>query len=1313
MRNRTTVISVTLALAMVFTCMASLFTASADYALVERTDEAYDIVDGVHYSEYDLTSYVNGNTETANMITFSSDDYIPMVFTCYAGSATVLNNHFNCGVNKYGYDVIAAMNGAFFSMADGTLVGINISNGKITCAHAGYSDEVVAFSSDGHFDVVKSCISYTLTIDGKVVPNGIYYINKTPGKNGTFGERFYYYDASCGSVCDTYDTTPGYEVVCRKVNNTELVVGGTLIGEVIEVKKDSYGYRLADNTNDISDKFVLFVKNGSSYADYVKDLEAGAKVEINAAETVSGSEEIMENASSVITNVGWLVKDGVDQTAINSTIGTHSVTLKARWNAFGIKEDGTYVFFTSEGGGTGSGDRSVTLKDVAKTMKDAGCVNVIRMDGGGSVGLYVKDDGTGNPGYKTYSGRAVSDCILIIKRPQPSDELKTELDNLLAQAEGALDAAPDADLQAVYDKAYAVRHASTSTSGDYVREVMSLGDFFSGGAALTDAINKAKTISYTDYSDAQLELIRGAYAYALAVKNTQDATPAAIKEAAEQLLAALESNKTNLALDAEINIVGGKVTGHPEVAYNGNYNAKLNDGIALENGTYSAGDWFGFYVNGDNPNNNSVSGVVIDSVTYNVGTAVIDLGSAKTWGKVRVNTWAANASGIAAPSRMIISASDDGETWTAVGDLTLGKGGTVYWAEGDFEATTSRYVRLQSCWLTGTGVFTFINEIEIYESFETVSNVGWVNGFNQKILGGDAYIFTPEATPELTVDAANVRWSRAVYLIWDNDKEGYKVYKTKAPDGNDGGAMAEGTIVIGVHSNEKAGDPSVENRAYATTAKVGDFIEFHNIFVDTKDVYPGGYFKIVKADDFNKDYNGISNPEEFDIPTTTIKPLKGEANLVPDQVYEKTAGNGVNPVYSFSEDGVLTVTTERSGGWPCIHTDYARPIMADFEKAEIDMDFTVASGGETSILLFVNDGQYIKLSQNVGGSLGAGNGDLYSGTYKVHCMVSELKAYDQQNEAANHYQGKVDLLPADDGTITFTGITIFATGTTTVTINSLKIVVPEETEPEPIPADFDGNGEITSDDAVYLLRYTLFPNSYPLSDTVDGDVDRDGTITSDDAVYLLRHTLFPANYVLYPATFNVVWKNYDGTVLEQTGVLTGRIPAYSGAVPEKPADDAHEYVFSGWDNEPAPVSEDVVYTAQFGTAEHSYGEWIVDKEAGELVNGSKHCVCENCAHELHQLIPATVGESEFSGRGTITHNDGALVIDYVWAKIETGVKVVITVTNTTSEVVNDTVAVVCGTQSKSAAVRKIPANGVKEVTIEFTNAPEEPTVTVK
>lgn len=63
-----------------------------------------------------------------------------------------------------------------------------------------------------------------------------------------------------------------------------------------------------------------------------------------------------------------------------------------------------------------------------------------------------------------------------------------------------------------------------------------------------------------------------------------------------------------------------------------------------------------------------------------------------------------------------------------------------------------------------------------------------------------------------------------------------------------------------------------------------------------------------------------------------------------------------------------------------------------------------------------------------------------------------------------------------------------------------------------LAGDFDSDGAVTSDDAVYLLYATLMPGDYPLNQTAD--YDRDGFVTSDDAVYVLYFTLFPDMYSL-------------------------------------------------------------------------------------------------------------------------------------------------------------------------------------------------------
>ncbi|MBQ4322637.1 MAG: leucine-rich repeat protein [Clostridia bacterium] len=67
--------------------------------------------------------------------------------------------------------------------------------------------------------------------------------------------------------------------------------------------------------------------------------------------------------------------------------------------------------------------------------------------------------------------------------------------------------------------------------------------------------------------------------------------------------------------------------------------------------------------------------------------------------------------------------------------------------------------------------------------------------------------------------------------------------------------------------------------------------------------------------------------------------------------------------------------------------------------------------------------------------------------------------------------------------------------------------------PSSVLGDVMGDTEVDSDDAIYLLKHTLFPEMYPINQT--SDFDGNGTLNSDDAIYLLKYTLFPDLYPLH------------------------------------------------------------------------------------------------------------------------------------------------------------------------------------------------------
>ncbi len=166
------------------------------------------------------------------------------------------------------------------------------------------------------------------------------------------------------------------------------------------------------------------------------------------------------------------------------------------------------------------------------------------------------------------------------------------------------------------------------------------------------------------------------------------------------------------------NVAAGKTYTGAAVA-DEKYTANLTDGVASNETTYDS-NWFGLYYNSKSttPSVNAPDGVA---------TIIIDLEDVYDLNEIKLHFWNANASGIAAPSAIKVSASEDGTTYSEEIAVDPAAGDAPAWTAKELGDLSGRYVKVVFN-LTDTATWCFLNEIEVYGDVEVDAGDAGDNG---------------------------------------------------------------------------------------------------------------------------------------------------------------------------------------------------------------------------------------------------------------------------------------------------------------------------------------------------------------------------------------------------------------------------------------------------------------------------------------------------------------------------------------------------------------------------------------------------------
>ncbi len=362
--------------------------------------------------KYTYTESNNGSPQRAYVMEYnpktSGVEALAMFGEYLYGGDTISTNI--ALAKRRGYTVIAGVNASPFDTSNGVTVGTTIQNGRIVVSKSGeLSTEYdnVAFCKDGspYIGHPNFEFSYTSSSGANVKIN---YLNR-PKKEAN--NNVYLFSRDLYS--DTRNTNASCEVVL-KIDSGDLIVGTEIKCTVEKVNENATKTAIEEG------KYVLVGPSLSALG----NLKVGETVTISIKDNDPNFD--WSKVEQTISGFYQILKDGKSTPRCENTVHPRTT--------IGYRADGTVVVYVADGR---QPSVAVGMTDFAcaQYMAELGCINAVRMDGGGSSNLSLRLPGdTGLTTVNVPSDgqeRNDADCFLFVLK---EDYVTTPDDTLMLHA---------------------------------------------------------------------------------------------------------------------------------------------------------------------------------------------------------------------------------------------------------------------------------------------------------------------------------------------------------------------------------------------------------------------------------------------------------------------------------------------------------------------------------------------------------------------------------------------------------------------------------------------------------------------------------------------------------------------------------------------------------------------------------------------------------------------------------------------------------------------------------------------------------------